>query len=197
MLLAVNRRSIAARARRPSVVCGSFPPPTLSLLSLLSPTMEYPPLPPHLLLKTHRDLCDDVSLLCVSRSWSVCCPCQPTTGASLWWRRAGTPTPTTWSSRTPTATPRPREVRGSLPRSRFAGVLIFARLMRVSFQWACWDLWPLRSTSSIKPLRPARCLSAWSPPWRPGNPAKSSYLCQAGRWPCDEWPGESWPRPLR
>lgn len=37
------------------------------------------------------------------------------------------------------------------------------------FQWACWDLWPLRSTSSIKPPPRALCLSEWSPLWHPGN----------------------------
>lgn len=46
-------------------------------------------------------------------------------------------------------------------------------VMFVLFQWACWDLWPLQSTSSIKPPPPAPCLSAWSPLWHPGKHAST------------------------
>lgn len=52
-------------------------------------------------------------------------------------------------------------------------------VMFVLFQWACWDLWPLQSTSSIKPPPPAPCLSAWSPLWHPGKHASTGSSCTA------------------
>lgn len=124
------------------------------------------------------------SLISLFRSWSVCWLCPWITGSSLWMQEATRPTWTTWSLRTQTAMPPPREVRAhyTLCGAFFfslqcllceSGILFFAgwyfNVIFVLSQWACWDLWLLRSTSSIKPPPPAPCLSAWSPLWRPGK----------------------------
>lgn len=136
-----------------------------------------------------RPLCWPVTVV-VSRLWSVCCLCRQTTGDSLWWPRVSSPPPITWSSRTPTATPPPREVRArqaSLVTRHLAvrhsvrGRLPAFHSKCCVFQWACWGLWPLQSISSIKPRPPARCLNAWSPPWRRGTQVKSAYLRQSSR----------------